>query len=702
MQEHDKHIAVRQEAQAFEEALPVSQRKDLGQFFTGMLLGRVLAHLAVDADTRYVLDPMAGTGDLLDTAHEAAASCGAILERLDAIEVDIETAGVCHLRLNRICNAELIVPHVVSGDAFDHGTYRTLYKSGYDLVITNPPYVRYQSLNGRADKTRQGLQSIAQYRLSGISKETWTTLADAYSGLADLSIPAWLLSALLVKPGGRFALVVPATWRSRAYANVIRYLLLRCFSLETIVEDTQPGWFSDALVRTHLIVARRLADDDIAIPLGARTTWPAALWVQIAPEAASSLSLVGKSFDEEEPEAAFAHWCATENRHDVPGISARDFLLEDEWGSLRQKTRSRGWFEALEREAHDIPLFSEARTSEIPVPELLKDLLPTNFSYDSLIPLEDTGIRTGQGLRTGCNRFFYVQYIEPADERFSIVRTAPALGDKELMVPNDALTPVLHRQAELEVWITGAMPHTRVLDLRSWILPEDCDSARAAEQVYRKIGESLPQVMPEPLASFVRDAAAKSLGDANKSSTIPELSAVRTNVRQARENSPPRYWYMLPKFMPRHLPQAFVPRIIHGAPVVYSNSELPIVIDANFSTFWPVQRKWKPESLAAVLNSVWCRAVMEAIGTPLGGGALKLEAVHIRKMPVPRLDEATIQELEMVMLHTQGSRAEHAINRIVLHSVLPKTVSDSAINAFEQNLTARLAEMGAARQRGAA
>ena len=369
---------------------------------------------------------------------------------------------------------------------------------------------------------------------------------------------------------------------------------------------------------------------------------------------------------------------------------------------MRQKTRSRGWFEALERETHDIPLFSQARTSEIPVPELLKDILPKNFSYDSLIPLEDTGIRTGQGLRTGCNRFFYVQYIEPADERFSIVRTAPALGDKELMVPNDALTPVLHRQAELEAWIIGAMPHTRVLDLRSWILPEDCDSARAAEQVYRKIGESLPQVMPEPLASFVRDAAAKSLGDANKSSTISELSAVRTNVRQARENAPPRYWYMLPKFMPRHLPQAFVPRIIHGAPVVYSNSELPIVIDANFSTFWPVQRKWKPKALVAVLNSVWCRAVMEAIGTPLGGGALKLEAFHIRKMPVPRLDEAIIQELEMVMLHTQGSRAEHAINRIVLHSVLPKTVSDSAINAFEQNLTARLAEMGAARQRGAA
>ena len=702
MQELDEHIAVRDEARAFEEALPDSQRKELGQFFTGMPLGRVLAHLAVDADTRYVLDPMAGTGDLLDSAHEAAASCEAAIERLDAIEVDIETAAVCDLRLNRICSADLVTPHVVFGDAFDPDTYKTFRKDGYGLVIANPPYVRYQSLNGRADKTRQGLLSIAEQRLTGVSKETWTELADAYSGLADLSIPAWLLSALLVKPGGRLALVVPATWRSRTYADVIRYLLLRCFSLETIVEDTQPGWFSDALVRTHLIMARRLADDDIAIPLGARTDWPAASWIQIAPEAASSLSLVGKSFDGDKPEAAFAKWCVSGDRQDRVGISARDFSLKDEWGSLRQRARSRGWLEALEGDAHDLPLFGGAQDTKTPVPESLKDLLPTNFSYDNLIPLEDAGIRTGQGLRTGCNRFFYVQYIGPADEGCSIVRTAPVLGGKDLVVPDNALTPVLHRQAELEAWIAGVIPQTRILDLRSWVLPEDCDNARAAEQAYRKAGESFPQIMPESLASFVRDAATKPLGGTDKSRTVSELSAVRTNVRQARDNAPPRFWYMLPEFMPRHLPQAFVPRIIHGAPVVYTNSEPPIVIDANFSTFWPVQRKWKSESLAAILNSVWCRAVMEAVGTPLGGGALKLEAVHIRRMPVPRLDDATIQKLDTTVRRTQGLRAEHAIDRIVLRALLPTTASDSDIDVLAQRLTVRLSEMGAARQRGAA
>ena len=103
--------------------------------------------------------------------------------------------------------------------------------------------------------------------------------------------------------------------------------------------------------------------------------------------------------------------------------------------------------------------------------------------------------------------------------------------------------------------------------------------------------------------------------------------------------------------------------------------------------------------MAAILNSVWCRTVMEAVGTPLGGGALKLEAVHIRRMPVPRLDDAIIQELDSAVRRAKGS---NAIDRIVLGALLPKTASDSDIDVFVQRLMARLGEMGAARQRGAA
>ncbi|MGE0650976.1 MAG: hypothetical protein AB7P12_04405, partial [Alphaproteobacteria bacterium] len=180
------------------------------------------------------------------------------------------------------------------------------------------------------------------------------------------------------------------------------------------------------------------------------------------------------------------------------------------------------------------------------------------------------------------------------------------------------------------------------------------------------------------------------------------LSAVRTNVRPARRGTLPRFWYMLPNFMPRHLPQAFVPRIIHTAPYVYVNRDPAILIDANFSTFWTEGESWTAAGLAAFLNSAWCRAVMEAAGTPLGGGALKLEAVHLRKMAVPHLAPAAVESLNAAGQCASERLDERTTDRIVLRALVAGNPSESEIDAFAERLDARRAALGAARQRGAA
>lgn len=702
MRGREGNTLIRDEARAFEEALPPSQRKDLGQFFTGMLLGRVLAHLAVEGDTKRILDPMAGSGDLLDAAHEAATIHGVATERLDGIEIDEETAAVCERRLQRICSDGSIALRILCADAFAPASYDSLPGTGYDLVITNPPYVRYQSLNGRAERVRLGLSAIASRRLSHAARDVWDALIGGYSGLADLSVPAWLLSALLVRPGGRLALVVPATWRSRAYADVIRYLLLRCFRLELIVEDTQPGWFSDALVRTHLIVARRLDEDQIARPVSARADLPTARWVKVAPAAGSSLSLVGRVFDGDHPEARFAAWCYAAEQADFPGLSTRSFSLDEEWHALRAQIGGQAWFKAFEQTAPDFPLFAREHEIAVPVPEAIQDLLPASFDRQALRTLDDVGIRAGQGLRTGCNRFFYVRFIEELAEGVSNVSIDPALGERTLPVPTNAARPVLHRQADLEAWCAGLLPATRVLDLRGVVLPEDMNAVRAAAKLHRLNPDNLPAIMPDELAVYVREAAGTRIETGAKALPVSELSAVRTNVRPARRGSPPRFWYMLPDFMPRHLPQAFVPRIIHTTPCVYANLEPPILIDANFSTFWTESEDWSAAGLAALLNSSWCRAVMEAAGTPLGGGALKLEAVHLRKMPVPHLGPESIAHLNAAGRHVSEGRAWREINRIILGAVLTRNPSDSEIDAFAERLNERRAALGGARQRGAA
>jgi hypothetical protein len=64
------------------------------------------------------------------------------------------------------------------------------------------------------------------------------------------------------------------------------------------------------------------------------------------------------------------------------------------------------------------------------------------------------------------------------------------------------------------------------------------------------------------------------------------------------------------------------------------------VIDANFSTLWPSRDTVATaHALLAMLNSALCVAEMELRGTVLGGGALKLEAAHLRRLPLPALGE---------------------------------------------------------------
>src|SRR5579862_919448 len=228
LREFESLYAARVAARAYEAALPPEQRKRLGQYFSGLPLGKLLAHLAFDSQVCAVLDPMAGHGDLLDATWEAASECGITLDRLDAIEIDETTAATCRTRLAQISGTTQPARMTIAADAFDPVSIEKLPLHGYDLVITNPPYVRYQARNTNgtaAARIRSGLISIINARFSNVEGGVWKELAEGYSGLADLSVPAWLLAAAMVRPAGRLALIVPATWRSRDYADVIRYLL---------------------------------------------------------------------------------------------------------------------------------------------------------------------------------------------------------------------------------------------------------------------------------------------------------------------------------------------------------------------------------------------------------------------------------------------------------------------------------------------
>ena len=696
-------------AHAWERTLPTARRKQLGQYFTGLPLGRLLAHLALSPDARTVLDPMAGHGDLLDAVWEASAQRGVSIARLDGVEVDSAAAAVCRRRLASIAgDAAMPKREIVAGDAFTPATIRAVPERSYDLVITNPPYVRYQvrGRNGTGPHaTRAGLRATLVGVQSGSDAHVWRALAQGYSGLADLSVPAWLLAAAMVRPSGRLALVVPATWRSREYADVIRYLLLRCFELECIVADRQPGWFSEALVRTHLLVARRLSAAQSRIPICDRTGWSSPPWVEIAPQAAAEGSLVGAVPGTGQAEASFASRLYDGCLADMPGVSTRRFDLERETAVVEQRAHRRPWFRRLEAGAGDLPLFATAHagsTASAFVPESIADLLPTDIRRGGLTSLAGAGISVGQGLRTGCNGFFYVTACGTSQGGEIVVEASRLVEGSRFPVPAAALRPVLRRQAEVPEVAEGRSPDGRILDLRLWVLPADLDAVQAARSAYARTGEPMPAVMPGPLAHYVRVASATIAGGINTGARIPALSAVRTNVRPSRDGrTTPRFWYMLPDFAPRHLPAAFVARVNHSLPRAGANLDPALVVDANFSTFWTPSGGWTRAALTALLNSVWCRAAMEALGTPLGGGALKLEAAQLRNMAIPVISDAMRDRLDgagrELARGTPGARAR--IDAIVLGAVVAQMGRPLPIVALAAALEERSVSLSAARRR---
>jgi hypothetical protein len=140
--------------------------------------------------------------------------------------------------------------------------------------------------------------------------------------------------------------------------------------------------------------------------------------------------------------------------------------------------------------------------------------------------------------------------------------------------------------------------------------------------------------------------------------TIPMLSAVSTNVKVGTEKSIARFWYMLPSFVERHNPDVFIPRVNSESIRAYYNTGRKCIVDANFSTIWVDNKNtYTKYFLVAFLNTRWVSLYLEDAASKMGGGALKVEASHIRQIPLPVLTKEQISEL-----HDLGKKLTYSSN----------------------------------------
>ncbi len=684
----------RSELHVREPEIDSGRKKRLGQFFTGRKLARLLAALCKAHEAHAIVDPMGGKGDMLAACAELGAS-----GRMAMIEVDRLPAANARQRFARVSEGRM---RIIQGNAFDPQTIARLPDNSFDLVITNPPYVRYQNLTSTYDaditlpssaEVRSQLLALLPHlqAWSREDRDLFQYLIASYSGLSDLAVPSWLLCALLTKARGTLAMVVPESWLSRDYAQLVQYLLLRWFRIRFVIEDAHAVWFPEALVKTTLVIAERIDRRSSAFDWNDEGY----LHVRILAQAGCTTSIVGNLYPEhKEPEREFA---AALSELYAERRSTKERLFTADWTPLRETAdnlkRSIGrqaWLDALE------PL--QLRPSG---PERTQPVLPGQLmSWAETVgeaqfsTLAELGVQVSQGLRTGANQFFYVDRVACHADEIEIAPD-PIFGIRTLRVPAVVAPAVLRRQSEIKngYLLRRDALSGHVFDLNGYALPEDMDQ-KGMQAPYRP--------MPKALADLIRVAAKTNVGTDCEPEWIPELSAVRPNVRLV--NGERRFWYMLPPFTRRHMPDVFIARVNSGHPRTILNCADRALIDANFSALW-LERPGKIDvyALLAVLNSCWCLASMELIGSVMGGGALKLEATHLRRIPIPRLKPlewqqlsalghtlvedaqavaATLQQIDCALLGTFFPKSEIEAKRAQL-----KLIADDRLQARRKSCT---------------
>ena len=308
-----------------------------------------------------------------------------------------------------------------------------------------------------------------------------------------------------------------------------------------------------------------------------------------------------------------------------------------------------------------------------------------------VVPLESLGVSVRQGLRTGANGFFYSTLLSDDGVKARVLPEGVATAG-EVEVPLACIRPVIRRQADLtdDFTVSESSVPGRVLDVRTYALPEDIEAGGPdARRSYAP--------MPESLASFVRMAALVDFGKSSKPTRVYELSAVVTNIRKGSpaKGLAARFWYMLPDFAPRHYPDLLMPRVISETPKAWLVGSPGLLVDANFSTVrMQGNSSVTVHALLALLNSTWCKAVLEFSAAVVGVGALKVEATHLRRMPIPDMSAREWERLSILGRSLADGRREIG----PIDELITSALFGRASTPEQQAMLSSIAEEGRSRR----
>ena len=212
---------------------PVSYQKIRGGYYTPKPIAEFLSKWAIRSVQDEVLEPSCGDGVILESAAEVLLGKGAgakeTIDRIHGVEIDHDEAQKAYMRLYKLGLA-ITNGTIYKGDFFSYcwthlAPERNLFSSPnkegrlFDAIIGNPPFIRYQHFK---EEHRQ------------VAFDLMKRLNLHPSRLTNAWVPFIVASTMLLKDGGRLAMVVPAELLQVGYTAELRLFLSNMFKRITI------------------------------------------------------------------------------------------------------------------------------------------------------------------------------------------------------------------------------------------------------------------------------------------------------------------------------------------------------------------------------------------------------------------------------------------------------------------------------------
>jgi len=213
-----------------------SEQKLRGGYYTPQELSDFLAKWIADEGCYKILEPSCGDGNFLESIKKNISLTNGQIISVTALEIDVIEAEKAKSRCPSANNFEC---NIKNDEALQWLIDNE--KEGFDAVVGNPPFVRYQYLPKDIQEKSEQI-----FKLHGLK----------FTKHTNLWVPFVIASVTLLKPNGLFGMVLPAEILHVKHAHPLRKFL-RDTCKKILIIDPEEIWFENTLQGAVIVMAQK-------------------------------------------------------------------------------------------------------------------------------------------------------------------------------------------------------------------------------------------------------------------------------------------------------------------------------------------------------------------------------------------------------------------------------------------------------------